>query len=123
MPLQLSPELETIVLERAVEEGVSVENLLARIFVSKDSQAQSAINPQERVKSLLTRLSIEDGAVSQYQENCRYGGSSAKALFQKWEEEESQLTEEEREAEDRLWADFQFGLDEERFKSGMRTLF
>ena len=47
---------------------------------------------------------------------------SAHELFAKWAEEDELMTNEEREAEDRLWDDFQKGINENRAALGMRTL-
>jgi hypothetical protein len=44
-------------------------------------------------------------------------------LFAQWAEEDANMTDEEKEAEDRLWQDFHKGIDNERRKAGMRTIF
>jgi len=47
---------------------------------------------------------------------------SAHDLFAQWDEEDAQMTDEEREAEDRLWQDVQNGMNETRASLGMRQL-
>jgi hypothetical protein len=48
---------------------------------------------------------------------------SAHDLFARWAEEDSQMTEVEIAADEKLWQEYQQGIDEERAKSGMRLLF
>ena len=43
-------------------------------------------------------------------------------LFAQWAEEDAKMTDEEREAEDRFWEDFQKGINETRAALGMRQL-
>lgn len=43
-------------------------------------------------------------------------------LFAQWAEEDAQMTDDEREAEDRLWEDVQKGINETRATLGMRCL-
>ena len=47
---------------------------------------------------------------------------SAHELFAKWDEEAAQMTDDERDAEDRLWEDFQEGINKTRSELGMRLL-
>ncbi len=43
-------------------------------------------------------------------------------LFARWAEEDARMTNEEREAEDRLWQDFVDGINRTRDSLGMRRL-
>lgn len=47
---------------------------------------------------------------------------SAHDLFARWAEEDALMTEEEKEAEGKLWQDFQTGINETRASLGMRQL-
>lgn len=47
---------------------------------------------------------------------------TAAELFAEWDKEAAQMTEDERDAEDRLWEDFQQGINETRAALGMRKL-
>jgi outer membrane phospholipase A len=46
--------------------------------------------------------------------------TSAHELFSQWDAEAAQMTDEEREAEDSLWEDFQKGINDTRAELGMR---
>lgn len=46
----------------------------------------------------------------------------AAEIFAQWKEEAARMTDEEREAEDRFWEDFQKGVNETRAVLGMRQL-
>lgn len=45
-----------------------------------------------------------------------------RTLFAQWAQEDERMTDAEREAEDRLWKDFQEGVNETRAALGMRPL-
>jgi PHD/YefM family antitoxin component YafN of YafNO toxin-antitoxin module len=47
---------------------------------------------------------------------------SAHQLFSRWAEEDAQMTDEEKEAEDYLWQDFEKGVNETRAVLGMRQI-
>jgi hypothetical protein len=46
----------------------------------------------------------------------------ARAMFAAWAEEDAKMTDAERDAEDRLWEDFQKGINETRTELGLRQL-
>ncbi len=123
MSLELSPEVEKVVRERAAQEGVSVDDLLARTFLVLQEKALSIGDPKERVRALLTKWQTEDNTPLMPPISTRNGETPTQALFRKWEEEDTKMTEEERQAEDRLWDDIQQDIDAERARAGMRTLF
>ncbi|MBC8142580.1 MAG: hypothetical protein H7Y38_14200 [Armatimonadetes bacterium] len=49
--------------------------------------------------------------------------SPSEALFRQWEREDELLTDEDREAQARLWEQFQQGINAERAASGTRLIF
>jgi|SRR5579871_433012 len=58
MTLDVSPEIEIMIRQRAAAEGVSINDLLARTFApDKESPAG---DPIERVRQLLSRWQAED---------------------------------------------------------------
>jgi len=116
--LQLDPEVERIVRERASMEGISVRDLLMRTFAAGGERE----DPEARVRTLLAQWQAQDGM----QTGLPLGGpetrSANEALLARWREADAGMTEEEREAEDDLWADVERGLDETRARLGMRPL-
>jgi hypothetical protein len=115
MSLDLSPEVEKAVRERAAAEGVSVDDLLGRTFAARGR----ASNPVRRVRALLAdwraadRTEVLPGST---------GAETGEALFARWRELDAAMTADELEAEDNLWEDVRRGLDETRAALGMRPL-
>lgn len=97
MSIELLPETEKAIRERAAAEGMTVEALLSRTF---------AESPEERVNRKLREWQAETGFGS---EGAREN-APLRELFQKWAEEDALLTDEEREAQDRLWVDIEASL-------------
>jgi hypothetical protein len=89
----------------------------------KVDDAKEAIDPRDRVNALLAQWQAADSTPLRPPIPTRPGETPTQALFRKWEEEDANMTDEEREAEDRLWEEIQQSLNGERTKTGMRTLF
>ena len=123
MSLNLRPEVETVIRERARSLGVSVDDLLARTFAPEKTDTGTVSDPKGHVRALLAKWQTEDQTPILPPISTLPGETSTQALFRKWDEAEAQLTKEERDAEDRLWKDFRQGIDVERIRTGMRTLF
>jgi hypothetical protein len=116
MSLDLRPEVERIVRERAAAEGVSVDDLLARTFAA----ASNAGEAERRVRALLAQWQAEDRTPAAPSPHAPGSAPPGEALFARWRELDAAMTDEEREAEDRLWEEVQRGLDETRALLGMR---
>jgi hypothetical protein len=112
MSLEVDDEIERTVRQRAADEGLSVNDLLARAF-----QAASEAGPSERVRGLLAQWQSSDVAGSL--PTARPG---AARIFDLWRELDAAMTDDERAAEDRLWEDVQRGLDATRAALDMRPL-
>lgn len=123
MSLDVSPEIEIVVRERAAAAGVSVNDLLARTFGQEKPQAPSPTDPKEHVRVLLAQWQAQDNTPILPPILPQNGETPTQALFRKWEEEDANRTEEEQEQDDKLWEDVQHSIDVERTKAGMRTLF
>jgi hypothetical protein len=121
MSLELSPEVENAVRERAEAEGLSVNDLLAHTFAPV--MLPLPTNPKERVRVLLAKWRAEDNTPTPSPIPTRNGETPTQALFRKWEEEDALMTEEEREQETQFWEEFQESINNERKKAGMRKLF
>ena len=120
MSLDVSPEIENMVRQRAAAEGVSINDLLARTFAPEKEPPVS--EPIERVQQLLARWQAEDHTPIVPPMPTQSRETPTQALFRKWEEEDAHMTEEEKEAEDRLWEDIEKGIDENRGKLLLRRL-
>lgn len=80
-------------------------------------------DPKARVRALLSEWQTQDNTPTLPLIPTQNSETPTQALFRKWEEEDAAMTDEEREAEDRLWKEFQQSINAERAKAGMRTLF
>jgi|SRR5579872_81148 len=112
MSIELSPEVEHAVRERAAAEGVSINDLLARTFVPEKRDERTTQDPRERVRALLAELQARDNTPRLPPIPTREGETPTQALFRKWQEEDANMTEEEIEAEERLWQEIEQGLNE-----------
>ena len=86
MSLDLSPEVENVVRERAEALGVSVNDLLARTFAPEKTEAKLVSDPQAHVRALLARWQAEDNTLTLPPVPTRPGETPTQALFKKWEE-------------------------------------
>jgi hypothetical protein len=118
MSLDLNPEVESQVLERARAAGTTASEYIARLLRS-DAPAPSPSDPIARVRELRQQDDTptalpppNDGTMT-----------PSEALFRQWEREDAALTDEERQAEEALWQQFQQGINAERDVAGMRRLF
>jgi hypothetical protein len=107
MSLDISRETEDIILERAREEGISVNDLLAHAFAPEKHTTSESLptDPVARVRSILAQLQAADNTPRMPPIQTLPGETPTRALFREWEAEAANMTDEEREAEDRLWAD------------------
>lgn len=121
MSLDVRPEIENMVRQRAAAEGVSIDDLLARTF-APGKKLQPAGDPVEHVRQLLVRWQSEDRTPIMPPVPLRNGETPTQALFRSWKEEDARMTEEEKEAEDLLWEDIEKGLNENRSTLRLRRL-
>lgn len=123
MSLELSPEVEHAVRQRAAAKGVSINDLLARTFVLDMQEELLSQDPKERVRALLAEWQAQDNTPRLPPIPMREGETPTAALFRKWEEEDAGMTDEEVKADEQLWEEFRDGVNAERLNAGMRTLF
>jgi hypothetical protein len=95
---------------------------------------QRGLTPAEFVKRLalehlpaapVTAEDAVDARLRQWQEQddrTLMPDVPTQTLFAQWDAEDAQMTDAEREAEDRLWEAFQQGVNDSRAALGMRTL-
>lgn len=118
MSLELNPEVERMVRERAAADGVSVDDLLMYAFAG-GGEAKSA---EERVRALLAQWQARDCVQTVPLTRDPDGATFNETLFERWRELDTAMTEAEREAEDQLWEDVERGIEETRAQLGMRPL-
>src|SRR5438094_730105 len=124
MSLVLSPGVEAAVEERAREEGVSPNDLLARTFGSNRASKVASIDPVERALEVVRRLRANDPTIPVMDAvEMLPGETPLRALFRKWGEEDALLTDEEIAAEHRLWEEIKDGMNESRAAEGRPPLF
>lgn len=94
MSLEVAPEIEITVRRYAEREGVSLDELMARVFPPVEEDAVA------RVNALLRQWQQEYGLPNRPDGRVH---TSAQELFAQWEAEDAQLTTQEAEAERSLW--------------------
>lgn len=120
MTLEIAPDVAREIRENAAREGVSESDYLARLMQSArltptDNFAVASADPAARVRALLTKLQEADGMPFA-------PTIPAKTLFAQWDAEDANMTDEEREAEDRIWENYMQRLNETRATFGLRLL-
>lgn len=100
MSLEVRPETEQLI-RRAESNGVSVDDLLLRTFAPGQPE-----DPRQRVQALLRKWQVEDVPRGVPTQDPNHAAETP-ALFARWREEDAAMTDEEREAEDRLWAELE----------------
>ena len=121
MPLDLSPEVEHQVLARARAAGTTANDYIARLLQAAvpDTSADSLA----RIRSLLAEWQKQDNTPIALPAANEGALSASEALFRQWEQEDATLTDEERQAQEELWQQFQLGINAERAAAGMRAIF
>ena len=112
--VNLTPAEEARLLAEAQQSGLAAQDLEARVL--RKHLMYEAMTPVGRVQASLRQWQIET-------QTEMFPDTSAHELFARWAEEDAYKTDEEIAANDRLWQDFQQGIDDERGNAGMRTLF
>jgi len=123
MSLDLSPEIEYVVRERARADGVSVDELLARTYLHKSDTSEVINDPKARVLAKLAKWQADDHTPHVTPIVTLPGETQTEALFRKWEVEDSNMTDAEIRAEEEFWRDFQDSINTERTQSNARTIF
>jgi hypothetical protein len=78
-------------------------------------------DPRDRVHELLVQWQTEDRTPLRSPMPARPGETPTQALFRKWAEEDARMSDEEKDAEDRLWAEIEKGIQENRLALGTRS--
>src|SRR5437879_6466677 len=122
MSLDISPELESAVRERAAAEGVSVNDLLARTFGRDLQETTPRHDPKAHVQSLLDKWQAADNTPVMAPNPSLPGETPTQALFRKWREEDAHMTDKQKDEEDKLWEDIEKALKENRLTFDRRSL-
>ncbi len=126
--IDLTPEQEARIHAAAHQNGIAPAEVVKRLVeehlppLSPD-QESAPNDSKAHVRALLAQWQAQDSTPRRLPIPTRNGETPTEALFRKWEEEDAAMTEEEHEAADRFWEEFQQEIDAERAKAGMRTLF
>lgn len=104
MSLEVAPEIETTVRRYAEREGVSLDELMARVFPPIEATQQPSRpdtdDPVIRVNALLRQWQQQYGLPPRPDGQVH---TSAQELFAQWDVEDALLTPQEAEAERNLW--------------------
>ncbi|MDQ3814629.1 MAG: hypothetical protein M3347_11850 [Armatimonadota bacterium] len=111
LSINLTPVEEARLTAAAQQLGLAPAELARQLV----AEHLPGIDPVETVRAKLREWQEQDGTPLM-------PDMTTAELFAQWEEEDAQMTDEEREAEDRLWQDFQKGINETRAALGMRLL-
>jgi hypothetical protein len=133
LTIELNPDEEARLASAAASAGLEPAALARKLLAERlpglpagaaDSNGSAGMSPQEKVRALLAKWQAQDntpivaGPVALLP-----GETTTQALFRKWDEEDARMTDEEREAAERLWEEFQQGVNETRDALGMRRVF
>ena len=103
--IELSADQERELAEIARQEGVE-EAEVARKLVGEALEARDLPEtPEARVTRLLSQWQAEDGTPLETPPATRPGETPTRALFRQWAEEDANMSDEERQVEDRKWRD------------------
>jgi len=97
-----------------VETKSQVQGRIARQANIEKKESDS----RDRVRELLAQWQTEDRTPLRSPIPARPGETPTQALFRKWEEEDARMSDEEKDAEDRLWEDIEKGIQEGRLALG-----
>ena len=112
--IHLSPTEEARLSDAAIQGGLAPEELAEKLL--REHLASEPVPTADMVRAKLHQWQTETATET-------FPATSSHELFARWAEEDAKKTDEEIAAGDRLWQDYQHGIDDEREKSGMRTLF
>jgi hypothetical protein len=112
--LDISPQTEARLFDVARQEGIDPAALVERL-VKEYRPAPGADRTADELYRKLRERQEQDHITLR-------PDRSAAEHFARLEAEAAQMTDEEREAEDRIWEDFQNGMNETRAALGMRQL-
>jgi hypothetical protein len=111
LTIELNPEEEARLASAAASAGLEPA-VLARKLLAERLPIATPVSPQEKVRALLRQWQAQDNTPVIAGPEPLPGETTTEALFRKWDEEDARMTEEEREAEDRLWSEVEQGLAE-----------
>ena len=86
------------------------------------TSVKSHRDPRDQVRERLMQWQSEDSPSLKTQIPTGQGETPTQALFRKWSDEDAFMTEEEKDAEDRLWKEVETGLKENRLTFGAERL-
>jgi hypothetical protein len=121
VPLDLHPDIERQILARAQAAGITANDYVARLLQA--AAPGTAPDPVARVRRLLSEWQQHDHTPTATPAPIDGTLTPSEALFRQWEEEDAGLTDDERQAEENYWQEFQQSINAERTAAGMRPIF
>ncbi len=83
---------------------------------------QARLQPEERIKDLLSRWQAEENNSSELKVHCRPNETVTQALFREWNEVDALMTEDEKKSKTNLWDDIEASLLEPSEKLHLRQV-
>jgi len=111
--VNLTPMEEAQLSSEAIQNGLDTSELVQNLL--REHLISTPLTSADKVRIKLRQWQKETKTVTS-------PAIPAHELFARWAEEDAQMTEEEMEAEDRLWEDFQKGINETRAALSMSPL-
>jgi hypothetical protein len=121
MSLDISPEVENLLEQEARRAGVSVDTLLTRTFAPQTEPP--SVNSAKQIRDLLTAWQKADNTPIALPAPNDGSMTPSEALFQQWRQEAIHMTDDEKQAEEHLWQQFQENINTERDACGMRRIY
>ena len=100
--VNLTPAEEARLFRVATDSGIAPEELVRKLV----SEHLPAANPVDEMRRRIREWQIQDRTPALPPASANPGLTPTGALFQKWAEEDAQRTDQEIEADDRLWSDY-----------------
>ncbi len=110
--IDLTPEQEEQLASAARRAGLRPDELITRLVaqnlpLAAPKSGEALVN---YVRDLLAQWQEQDNTPFPSPIPTKPGETPTQALFRQWAEEDAQMTEEDRESEDRLWAEIEAGI-------------
>jgi hypothetical protein len=108
LSLELRPEVEKLIRERARAEGVSVDELPSGAFTGE--QAYRSATPSNRVREITSDWQAHDRDSLHLIKSNLANRVPDHSLFAAWREQDFAMSEQEKLEEDRLWSELEPAL-------------
>jgi hypothetical protein len=111
--INLTPIEEARLVNAALQDGIAPEELAEKLL--REHLTPEPVTTADAIRAKLRQWQKETATET-------FPATSVRELFAHWADEDAQMTDEEREAEDRLWEDVEKDINTTRAELGMRQL-